>query len=165
MTARRSYGTGSLYVREDSAGRETWYGRWHANGSRVKRRIGLKRTEGATDGLTRTQAEAKLRELMAEVQVSARAGERLTVAEVDRRYRAHGKRAGRKPSTLGNIESEVRVHLVPFFRDKSMDSIRPEDVLDLVTVLEGKRLAPKTIRNIVATLSALFNFAKAPRRQ
>ncbi len=35
--ARRSYGTGSLDVRTDSAGRETWYGKWHANGRRVKR--------------------------------------------------------------------------------------------------------------------------------
>ena len=32
-------------------------------------------------------------------------------------------------------------------------------------LLEEKDLAPKTIRNIVATLSALFNFAMAPRRR
>ncbi len=34
MAARRSYGTGSLYVRGDGAGRETRYGKWHANGRR-----------------------------------------------------------------------------------------------------------------------------------
>lgn len=32
-------------------------------------------------------------------------------------------------------------------------------------MLEDKDLAPKTIRNIVATLSALFNFARSPRRR
>ncbi len=42
MAARRSYGTGSLYVRKDSTGRETWYGKWHSNGRRVKRAIGPK---------------------------------------------------------------------------------------------------------------------------
>src|SRR4051794_3049379 len=31
--------------------------------------------------------------------------------------------------------------------------------------LEDKDLAPKTIRNVVATLSALFNFAMGPRRR
>jgi integrase len=163
--ARRSYGTGSLYERADSNGRVSWYGQWHANGRRVKRRIGLKRAEGARDGLTRTQAEARLRELMAEAPAAARRGERLSVDEVARRYIAQARRRGRKPSTLGNIESEVRVHLAPFFRSRSMDSIRAEDVLDLVAVLEGKALAPKTIRNVVSTLSALFNFAKAPQRR
>jgi integrase len=34
-----------------------------------------------------------------------------------------------------------------------------------VIVLEEKELAPKTIRNVVATLSALFNFAMGPRRR
>jgi integrase len=37
-------------------------------------------------------------------------------------------------------------------------------VIDLISVLEEKDLAPKTIRNVIATLSALFNFAKAPQR-
>ena len=64
-----------------------------------------------------------------------------------------------------NIESEVRVHLAPLFGSRSMDAIKTEDVLDLVTVLEAKDLAPKTIKNIVATLSALFNFAKGPQRR
>jgi hypothetical protein len=35
--SRRSYGTGSLYVRRDSAGRETWYGQWRAGAKLVKR--------------------------------------------------------------------------------------------------------------------------------
>ena len=37
-------------------------------------------------------------------------------------------------------------------------------MLDLLAVLEGKRLSPKSIRNVIATLSALFNFARAPQR-
>ena len=59
----------------------------------------------------------------------------------------------------------MRMHLIPFFGDRPLDGITPEQVDDLIAVLEGKGLAPKTIRNIIATLSALFNFAKAPRRR
>jgi integrase len=165
MASRRSYGTGSLYVRTDSAGRETWYGHWRATGRQVKRRIGPKRADGERAGLTRTQAEAELRRLIAETQVKRRVGERLSVDEVSRRYRLHAERRGRKRSTVQNIESETRVHLAPFFGDRALDAITPDDVIDLVLVLEDKDLAPKTIRNVIATLSALFNFAKAPQRR
>ncbi len=165
VAARRSYGTGSLYLRTDKNGRETWYGHWRANGGQVKRKIGLKRVDGSRDGLTRTQAEAELRRLIAETEVKPRVGERLSVDEVSRRYRLHAERQGRKRSTVQNIESETRVHLVPFFGDRAIDAITPDDIVDLVLVLEGKDLKPKTIRNVIATLSALFNFAKAPRRR
>jgi integrase len=102
---------------------------------------------------------------MATVQAARPAGERLDVAEVARRYLIHAERQGRKPSTRQNIESEVRVHLAPFFRGRSLDAIRPEDVYDLVTVLEAGGLSPKSIRNVIGTLSSLFNFAKAPQRR
>jgi integrase len=162
---RRSYGTGSLYVRRDARGRESWYGRWHAAGRRVKRRIGPKRQPGSREGLIQAQAEAELRRLIGEGQAKSRSGEQLTVAQVGAHYIAHAERRGRKPSTRQNIESEVRVHLAPFFGARSLDAIEPEDVLDLVAELERKGLAPKSIRNVIGTLSALFNFARAPRRR
>lgn len=156
---RRSYGTASLFTRTDAGGRQTWYGKWRANGRQVKRRIGPKRESGAREGLTRTQAEAELRQLIGTTQVKPRAGagEGLTIGEVAARYIAHAERRGRKPSTLANIESEARVHLEPFFGARSLDRIEAADVLDLIATLEGKGRASKTIRNVVATLSALFN--------
>lgn len=162
---RRSYGTGSLSTKVDSGGRAHWYGKWRSNGTQVKRKLGPKREPGGRSGLTRTQAEAELRRQMSEVTPAAQAGERLTIEEVARRYLLHSERQGRKPSTRQNIECEVRVHLEPFFRGKSLSAITSEDVADLVNVLEGKGLAPKSIRNIMATLSALFTFARAPRRR
>jgi integrase len=65
---------------------------------------------------------------------------------------------------LQNIESETRVHLAPFFRRRAVSSITPEDVADLVAVLEA-RVAPKTVRNAIATLSALLRFAASPQRR
>ncbi len=163
--ARRSHGTGSLSVRTDRNGRETYYGSWYANGRRVKRRVGPKRPRGERAGLTRAQAEAELRRLIAETQVRAQVGERLTIGEVGTRYVEHAKRRGRKVSTQRSIESIVRVHLVPFFGERPADAMEPEDVIDLVALLERKRRAPATVRVVVATLSALFVFAKAPYRR
>jgi integrase len=155
--ARRSYGSGSLYVRTDSAGRETWYGHWRQNGRQVKRKIGPKRVAGGREGLTRSQAEKALRRLLDATEVKPRSGEALTISEAARRYVVSAQRRGRKRSTCANIESETRVHLEPFFRERSIDSIEAADVHDLISVLEGKGRSPKTIRNVTATLSALLN--------
>jgi integrase len=163
--ARRPQGTGSLYPIKDSGGREHWYGHWRSNGRQVKRRIGLKRPEGTRDGLTRVQAEAKLRDLISETTVQRRVGEALTIAEVAARYHRAAERKGRKRSTLQDLESQARVHLDPFFADKAVDKVTPEDVQDFVWHLEAKELAPKSVQNIVGTLSALFNFAKLPRNR
>jgi integrase len=163
---RRSYGTGRVYVRTDANGRETFYGSWYANGRRVNRSLGLKRGAGKSEGLTQAQAEAALRTLMATVTpTAAPTGGRLTVEEVSARYVAHIERRGRKLSTRSNVESETRVHLAPFFRGRTLDAISHQDVVDLLGTLESKGLAPKSIRNAIGTLSALFNFAKAPQRR
>jgi integrase len=164
--AKRSYGSGSLYVRRDAAGQESWYGHWRQGVRQVKRKLGPKRVAGSRDGLTRSQAEAELRRQIAETQVRPRvSGEAPTVAEVAARYVVKARRAGRKPSTLEKVESVSRVHLEPFFGDRALGSITSSDVLDLVSTLEGKGLAPKSIRDIIGTLSGLFNFAKAPQRR
>lgn len=142
-------------MRVDAGGRETYYGSWYANGRRVKRRIGPKRPRGERTGLTRAQAEAESRRLIAETQVRAQLGERLTVAEVSARYIAQAQRRGRKRSTCENIESVNRIHLTPFFGERAMDAIESEDVVDLVALLERMGRAPATVRGVIATLSVL----------
>jgi integrase len=136
-------------------------------GRKVKR-TWPRRPPGGHDGLTRTQAEERLRHEIGQTMVVARArGDRPTITEVSARYLRAPAKGGkpRKPSTIENVESEVRVHLAPFFSDRSVDRIDADDIADLIAALEAKDLAPKTIRNVVGTLSALFNFAKAPRRR
>src|SRR3954468_24948789 len=62
---RRSYGTGSLLV-VPGAGGPVYYGKWRdQSGQQVKRRIGPVRTPHEPDGLTKSQAEARLRDLIA----------------------------------------------------------------------------------------------------
>ena len=61
---RRSYGTGTLYRRADSHGRQWWYGLWHNGVSRPNRKIGAIRTRGGEEGLTRREAEGALLKLI-----------------------------------------------------------------------------------------------------
>jgi integrase len=166
---RRPRGTGSLITRANTDGTRSWVAQWYdAAGTRHKRAIGKVRAPGATDGLNRTQAGAKLHELIGETPAAQRTrGDRPTVADVSRRYLRAPAKGGRprKPSTVENVQSEVRVHLEPFFGDRPVDRITADDVADLIAALEAKDLVPKTIRNVIGTLSALMNFAKAPRRR
>jgi integrase len=197
---RRSYGTGTLIEREDSAGRLTYYGKWRSNGRQLKRRIGPKRAPGARDGFTRAQAEKKLRDLMAETPATRPTAERLTLAEVAPRYLRHLQAKGRKWSTLVAAESCLRVWLLPVLGDRALAAIRGEDVEDLMTQMEAgdraqrargggerervragdvealiarmlagdagaraKPCGPKTIRNYIGTLSAIYHYAMHTR--
>jgi integrase len=139
-------------------------GKWRSNGRQVKRRIGLKRVNGTRDGLTRRQAEAELRKLMAEVTAPRAVGERLTIAELGQRYMRDLERGGRKRTTIIAVKLALRVHLEPFFGERAINTIKPEDVDDLVALMEDKRLKAKSIRNYNGTLSALFNYARSRRR-
>ena len=165
-TPRRAPGTGTLIVRRDAAGRESYYGQWTPpGGKQIKRALGFKRTPGNADGLTVRQAEAKLRERMMSVTATPPVGERLDIAEVGRRYVERLERLGRKRSTIAAVKMTLSAHLEPFFGERSLASVSHNDVADLVMVMEGKALAPKSIRNYIATLGAIFVFAADPRRR
>jgi integrase len=171
--ARRSYGTGSLYVRTDSAGRDTWYGHWRAGGRQIKKRIGPKRSDGARDGLTQRQAEVELRRLISETPAPGPVGERLSVAEAGDRYLRHLAAAGRKPSTLAAVRGHIEHWHRPFFAGKALEAVRVEDVESLIRLMQAgqrpgglprtKPLSAKTIRNAIGTLNALYNHAMRRR--
>ena len=59
---KRPYGSGQIYEKWGA-----YYGRWRTpDGQRANRRLGVKRTRGGSDGLTRAQAERVTRRLRAE---------------------------------------------------------------------------------------------------
>ena len=69
---RRSYGTGSLFITTQADGTRVYYATSATRtGQQVKRRIGLVRTPHEPDGLTKPQAEARLRDLIATVHAAA----------------------------------------------------------------------------------------------
>lgn len=156
---RRSYGTGSLYTREDSAGRETYYGRWWAGGSPTRRALGLKRVPGSSEGLTARQAERALSKLMHETPRRTPVSESLNIEELGKRYVQDVERRGLKLASVTAVKSAVRVRMVPFFEDKALARYTARDVQAFVTKLEDDELSNKTIRNYVGILSAMFKYA------
>lgn len=165
MASRRSYGSGRVYVRTDSAGRETYYGSWWTNGRRVNRRLGAKRVRGSREGLTAAQAEVELRRLIREVEPSVASADRLDVGEVSQRYFAHLTAIGRKRSTLTAVEMALRVWIEPHLRGRAFTSVRPEDVEDLMRAMTAEGVGAKSIRNYIGTLSAMYRYAMHPRRR
>jgi integrase len=155
---RRSYGTGSLFVRADASGREAWYGQWRLNARLVKRKVGPKRSAGAANGLTKAQAEKELRRLVAAT-VAAPTRERVTVAEAGRRHLEQLAALGRKRSTLMDYESALRVHLAPYFGTRAIDSLTAEDVERFVAAKRREGRAQKSVRNYAGFLHGICAFA------
>ncbi len=89
----------------------------------------------------------------------------LTIGEVGERYLTHlDKMKGRKLSTRTAVESTLRIHLQPYFEERGIANITREEVEDLRTLLESK-VGPKSVRNYMGTLSALYRYALNPSRK
>jgi hypothetical protein len=154
MKATRPRGTGSLFIQRGS-----YYGKWWEVGRQVKRTIGPVRKPGTREGLTKTQAEARLRAMMQEARSAPALQERLTVAEAGNRLLQHLEAIGRKRSTRGDYESTIRVHLSPAFGSTPLGKIGRDQVEAFVAakVREGK--TPKSIRNYLGLLHSIFAHA------
>jgi integrase len=155
---QRPRGTGSLYTRRDKAGRETWYAKFYVGDRRVKRKIGLRRVPGEAQGLTKPQAERKLRGLMDSVTPSER-HERATLEVAGQRLVENRRALGRKPATIEAYETALRVHLVPFFVGRSLETIDPPMIRAFIGAKASEGLRPKSIRNYVSVLHLTFEFA------
>lgn len=158
--ARRSYGTGSLFVRVDAAGRESWYGQWRAGDALVKRKRGEKRRRGERNGMTKAQAEAELRRRIDAERPTSTPHERPSVEDAGRRYLDHLEGVGRKRSTLMDYESHLRVHLVPFFGSTPLHRIEPRHIEAFIGAKRREGRAPKSILNYLGFLHSIFQFAQ-----
>jgi integrase len=153
-SGKRSYGSGSIFVRSGA-----FYGKWWANGRQVKRKLGPCRPPGTREGLTRSQAEARMRELMAVTQLPAPT-ERLTLEEVGRRYVRHlDEVMQRKPSTIKDYRIIVARHLGPFFGAAEIRKLTPEDFVAYIAAKRRGGLAVKTITNHLNFAHGVFSFA------
>jgi integrase len=156
---RRGYGTGSLLAQPRADGREVWYGRWYVGDKRVNRRIGLRRRRAGGSGLSRAQAEVELRAMMvrerpppagAEVPFSAAA--ELMLRELEE--------LDRKPATLDNYRSILRVYLLPRFGAIPVDQVTTREVEALAAQMLRDGKAAQTRAHVLKLLSQVFNFAE-----
>jgi hypothetical protein len=152
---RRAYGTGTLYIEND-----VYYGRWHtAAGGRANRRVGPVRKTGSTDGLTKKQAEARLRQLIDGTPGRVTTDATRTIEHVGRLHSAKLTGQGRKKSHVETFDSHLRIHLAPFFDRTAINRIEAVDVERLMAKLQKIGLAPKTIKNVLGSLHSIFDYA------
>jgi integrase len=151
---KRAYGSGSIVVKG-----QTYYGKWRwPDGRQVKRALGPIRQPGSRDGLTKAQAEARLRKLMAE-EVAPAITERLTVEQTGRHLIRHLDGLGRKRSTIESYESILRVHLVPYFGERELQRIGREDVEGFSAACRRNGQSVKSTQNYLGLLHGIFDFA------
>jgi hypothetical protein len=62
-TKRRERGDGTLLLRNNARGGQTWIGKWRSDGRQIMRSVGPRRSKAHPDGLTKPQAEAAFRTL------------------------------------------------------------------------------------------------------
>lgn len=152
--SRRAYGTGSLFEY-----RGAWYGQWRGDdGRQIKRKVGQIRRPGTADGLTKTAANARLRELMREVRLAA-PPEQFTIAAVGERYIEWVRQYKEaKPSTLQDYEGILR-QAVEHFGTRSVERISAAEVTAYRDAKLKRGRAPKTVTNHLNFLHGLFGFA------
>ncbi len=160
MSAKRKHGHGSLRIRGDK-----WVGQWWSNGKQVARTLGPVRKPTSREGLTEVQAEKRMRDLQGAITPRADVAETLTINKVGALYVAHLKHLKRKPATIVAVESALRVHIEPFFEGHSINSITHAEVNKLMQAMETKGVGPKSIRNYIGTLGALYRFSMHPQRK
>ncbi len=154
---RRPRGTGTIVEKHDA-----YYGQWRVRGKPVLRKLGPVRKPGTREGLTKSQAEARLRELMSETaKAPVPVAERMSVEQVGRRLITHLKAKGRKDSTLENYESHMRVHLTPHFGEMPIAEITSDDVEDFIELClsEDAGQSIKSTLNYLGLLHSIFEFA------
>jgi integrase len=75
----------------------------------------------------------------------------------------HLEALGRKPSTIGEYRSYLRVHLGPFFGNVVLDRIAPSHVEAFIAAKRREGKATKSILNYLGLLHSIFAFAQRKR--
>jgi integrase len=153
-SARRGYGTGSIAERSGAC-----YGRWRIGDRQVQRRLGPVRSSATPDGLTRKQAEARLRELMAET-VAPSPDRQLTFDVAAAHYLRHLEEVmQRKHTTVQDYRIMLRRHLGPFFATRPLGAIEPSDIGHYIASKRRAGLAMKTVTNHLQFAHGVFAFS------
>lgn len=80
--------------------------------------------------------------------------------EVGEELIAHLETLERKRSTLGDYESYLRIHLVPFFGSRSLTRIERSDVESFVAQKRREGCATKSVLNYLGFLHSIFSYAE-----
>jgi integrase len=136
------------------------------------RKVDHKRENGSKVGLSKKEAERKLRRMIDATTANARVAEQVTLKVAGDRYVSHLEGyKGRKPTTIGDYRGYLSAHLVPMLGDRAISSITRKDVEQCVRAklatndddrkkrAKAGRLSAKTVNNHLNFLSGLFSYA------
>jgi integrase len=155
---KRGGGTGHLYEKWGS-----YYGRWRTlDGRFLNRVVGPVRKPGASDGLTRAQAERAFRRLQDAEERAPRPVPGVdvpTVDEVADSLRQELRLSGARRSYLEGCESMQRVHISPRLGALSISDATTGHVETLAGSMLRDGLSPKTVRNVMTFLHSVFEHA------
>jgi integrase len=160
MPSKRSYGTGELYEKHGA-----YYGRWRSSdGRKLNRRIGLVRTPGSADGLTRAKAERSFRKMQEaeELQPSRRHdAQAVTVGSAATSLQRAKSLEGARKSYLENLDSMRRVHLESGIGSLALAQVSTAHVEALASAMLAAGRSPKTVRNVLTFTHSVFEHAIA----
>lgn len=149
---KRNHGSGSIRA---TKGR-SWEGRATIDGKPVRFNLGVRKDVDPRRGLTRTQAEKRLRE---EIQNYApRLDGMPTFSDVAAAHIRKREALNRKRSTTKEYESYVRLYFKDAFGDKRIDKITKGDVERLQAKLLNDA-APASVVLWMTVLNGIFNHA------
>ena len=136
-------------------GRFRVYDDQNPNGHQQARNLGYK------DEITKRQADRRLQEILAEVQVEEvhAPGLVVTVEEYVEGFFLEKFLPYKKPSTRRGYEQIARCYLLPYFGKMELNRIRRRDVQDCMNRLVAKKLGRRTLNNIRTCLRSIFREA------
>jgi integrase len=149
---KRSYGTGSIYVKAGKL-----YGRWWIGDRRVKRKLGAVRDPGSRTGLTKSQAEREMRRRMDAETASVLVGERPTVSQTGERLIDQLEVYGLRPTTITIYRWLLRTHLSKHLGDRELARVTPSEVERMIAAMRRNGAGPKLINNALTLLGQTFN--------
>jgi len=165
----RSSASGHVFRREGVRG-GVWYAKWRGpDGRQIQKRLGdawTKKSAPPAGYLTRRGAEAKLRELIVDVQRGHLVAKRVSGATFGDacdewlRYVEHDRQ--RRPSTVKGYRNTVERVLKPTFgADTPLEKVTP-GVIDRwrAAAVSEARLTPRTINKYLGSLHAIFKRAQ-----
>ena len=155
VAGKRAYGTGRIFIKHDA-----YYGSWRtAEGKRTTRKLGMVR-KGRSDGLSKTQAEGVLREMIIADASRPHGGPQPpTIRELGTALVARLQADGRKPSHIESVRYHLSKHIVPLLGDLPANDVDERDVRRLVDRMLRDGKAPKTVRNVAGTLHSVLRLA------
>lgn len=168
MSEKRPYGSGSLKV-EDGKWRARWYIEVGGRRKQVRAVVGPARKPGTRIGLTRSQAEEKLRELMAARRSApVRPDDRTLGWAADRMYASMKAVGSVEPQTVDGYVRDFDNHVRDVLGGQALTAITAEDIEALMTaLLDPKRkprpLSAKSVRNIASQIGQVFKYARKQR--